>query len=492
MAVATATLVAGIGGAARQGSGAMAAPADRPNILVILTDDQRAHSLKYLPKTRKWFANDGRTYKHAFATTPLCCPSRSSIFTGLYAHNHGVETNTEAEDLDQETTLHAKLQDAGYQTYIAGKFLNGWHLQNDPPHFDDWTIFGDDTGPDGYFDENWNVSGDVIIGREGYTTNVIGRDARHFLADSEANDDKPWLMYVFFFAPHAHYTPAHKYADAPVSKWDGNPAIFEDKSDKPPWVQNKTAGLKRGRETRRGQIRTLMSVDDQVDDFMEALGNRGERRDTLAFFTSDNGIHWSEHGLYQKNYPYMQSIEVPLVMRWPGHVDPKVSSTDIAANIDLAPTALEAAGEDPSDLDGKPLTSPTGRDRILLEGWNSESRPSPPDWAATYKPGYEFVEYFNESDVPIYEEYYNLENDPWQLTNLYQDGNEFNNPPKAPLLEQLLDDMDCAGADCPWAITERLRRRGLRGPLWVRIRLRRLPSSPRSRPRSGRVTEASS
>lgn len=110
----------------------------RPNILLIVTDDQRADALGYMPATKRLFRKGGTTYAEAYSTTPLCCPSRASIMTGRYVHNHGVLRNEDAAALDHDTTLQAYLQKAGYQTALSGKFLNSWPLAEAPPFFDRW------------------------------------------------------------------------------------------------------------------------------------------------------------------------------------------------------------------------------------------------------------------------------------------------------------------------------------------------------------------
>lgn len=112
-----------------------------PNILIILTDDQRAATLRVMPAVRRWFRRDGTRFTHAFATTPQCCPSRASIFTGEWAHNHGVNNNEQARQIDHRSTIHAILKEAGYRTAISGKFLNKWGVEQRPPFFHRWAIF---------------------------------------------------------------------------------------------------------------------------------------------------------------------------------------------------------------------------------------------------------------------------------------------------------------------------------------------------------------
>jgi arylsulfatase A-like enzyme len=426
------------------------APASGPNILFIVTDDQRANSLGFMPKTRRWFANGGRSFTRAVATNPLCCPSRASIFSGDYSHNHGVLTNEDTLALDHSTTLEAALQGAGYQTYIAGKYLNDWDVEVEPPYFDEWAIFADDSATNLYRGETWSINGNVTE-KPRYTTKLVGKYALDFLDRSEADDDRPWLMYVFPFAPHAPYTPARKYADADVGKWEGNPAVFGSRRDKPLWVRSEKSDLREGRKIRNGQLRTQMSVDDVVGDLMDQLGAMGERSNTLAVFTSDNGIHWAEHGLTVKRYPYKPSYHVPMMLRWPaGDIAPGTKAKKIVANIDLAPTALDAAGQPDPDTDGRSLLDPGGRDRILLESWASNLQSDDlPDWAATYTGDSQYTEYYNEAEELIFREYFNLKEDPFQLDNLLRDGDPSNNPDVGDLSATLEDDRDCVVVDCP-------------------------------------------
>ena len=153
-----------------------------PNILLIVTDDQRAavDTMSVMPKTRALFEDQGTNFPNYVVTTPLCCPSRSSIFSGRYAHNTGVQTNTDAADVqafDQQATIQAYLHEAGYQTGIAGKFFNTWPVGQDPPNFDRWAIFGG-----GYVDPVFNVDGTVRI-HPGYSTNVLVGPVRGHAAD---------------------------------------------------------------------------------------------------------------------------------------------------------------------------------------------------------------------------------------------------------------------------------------------------------------------
>jgi arylsulfatase A-like enzyme len=444
-------------------------PEDAPNILIIVTDDQRANTIEFMPNTKRWFLNGGQSYKHAVAVNPVCCPSRASIFTGLYSHNNGVLTNGHASELDHATTAQASLQAAGYQTYIAGKFLNDWPIGEEPPYFDRWAIFDDALEGQNnnlYRNETWNVQG-TVVQKPGYTTKLIGGYALDHLEHSESDDDSPWLMYVFPFAPHDPYAPARKYRDARVGPWDGNPAVFASRRERPwdgnpavfasrrerpPWVRPMNGNLAAGREIRRGQLRTLMSVDDMVGDLMLALGENEERSNTLALYTSDNGIHWGEHGLLTKRFPYKASYRVPMMWRWPGELEPGTSSEKIVGNVDIAPTVSLAAGQPVSSMDGRSMFDSGPRERLLLEGYAREGQPDNlPPWAATLTPDYQYTEYYGESGELIFREYFDLNEDPFQIDNLLRDGNPADHPDPAELSATLMDDRDCGVGvgECP-------------------------------------------
>jgi arylsulfatase A-like enzyme len=423
-----------------------------PNILFIVTDDQRAAgTMSVMPRTRHWFREQGIRYPNGFVTTPLCCPSRATILTGQYAHNHGVETNLDATDLDQGETLQHYLHDAGYRTGIAGKFLNSWPIETKPAHFDRWTIF-----KAGYKKKLFNVDGKVKRIDEYSTTYIAGRAAKYVNA-FEARDDQPWMLYVAPFAPHLPAQPQGKYKDTDVGSWSGNPAVKEaDRSDKPPSVQKSDVSFSVGRNIRKRQLRSLLSVDDLVDGLMRQLGRLGERSRTLAVFLSDNGFFWGEHGLLGKRHPYDQAIRVPFFLRWPNHLSPGTTDRRLVANVDLMPTILEATGVPPdpqTPLDGRSLLQPGARERLFLEHMVQEGK-AVPSWGAILEPDFQYVEYRNEAGGMLFREYYDLAADPWQLENLLGDGDPDNDPP-APELQELSQEVEqgaaCVGTEGPEA-----------------------------------------
>ena len=134
--------------------------ASGPNVLIIITDDQRVGSLVVMPETRRYFVQGGTNFKNAFVTTPMCCPSRASVFSGLYAHNHGVVNNRPglADALDQSTLLQSYLHRAGYRTGLFGKYLNKWDITQAPPNFDEYEFYSEGAP---YHRGHWNLNGDL-------------------------------------------------------------------------------------------------------------------------------------------------------------------------------------------------------------------------------------------------------------------------------------------------------------------------------------------
>ena len=424
----------------------------RPNVLIVVTDDQRAgDTLEVMPATVDYFSA-GVTFPSAVATTPVCCPSRASIMTGRYAHNHKVRSNaaSEAARLDQDTTLQRNLRAAGYRTGIVGKYLNGWDITKPPPHFDEFAITRT-----GYYGARFGIGrrGRQIVRRtSGYSTNYIRRWAKRFIRRGERDDSRPWLLYVTPFAPHAPSTAPPRYEDAEVPPFEPNPAMLEeDTSDKPPQYTKYTQPFDHAEQEafRARQLRSLMPVDDMVRQLTEGLAEEGEDN-TIVFFMSDNGFMWGEHGLSAKATAYDQSLRIPLMMRWDGHTIP-ATDTRLAANIDVAPTVYEATGVVPNHpLDGRSLLQPWDRDAILAEVYGAISRPEL-RWAGVISHDYQYVEYYGgDETVPTFFEYYDRTTDPWLLENVMVDGDTANDPNLVDLSTRLASYRNCPLlAPCP-------------------------------------------
>ncbi len=427
----------------------------RPNVLIIMTDDQRVESMGPMRRTRFWFRQGGTEFGNAFVTTPLCCPSRASVFTGRYSHNHMVKTNADALELDQKSTLQRYLQDEGYRTAIVGKYLNSW--TGPPPHFEQWHTFENRTA---YRNAPFNSNG-VVHKVKRYSTDYISSRARALVNEFELTDAKPWFMVVGTWAPHTPSNAEKAYRRTKVGGWAGNPAVFEaDRTDKPAYVQAKSAGFTGAKKLRTRQLRTLKSVDDLVDRLFTTMSTLGETEETLAFFLSDNGILWAEHGMKSKSVPYTSAIKVPFLARWPGTIPQGVRDPRIVANIDIVPTVLEAAGVTPDPdypIDGRSLLGTDSRDRLLLEFTGGNNQVDAPTWASTMTPEYQYIEYYDDtSEAVTFREYYDLVNDPFQLENLLADADPANDPPldeQSKLGLQLARDRRCTGTEglepCP-------------------------------------------
>lgn len=424
-----------------------------PNVLVIITDDQRYDQMETLVETRRIFGEKGTRYTNAFASTPRCCPSRASIFSGQYAHNHNVKTNDDALALNQDATIQRYLGEAGYRTAIVGKYLNKWPKRRRPRHFDDWSILVDGH----YYDPLFNEEGKLR--RTDYSSNYMQRKSLELLEDFEARDDQPWLLYITPDAPHWPHTPERKYADAKLKRWKGNPAVRErDRSDKPSFFEDKRLPANWTQRVHLLQRRTLFSVDELVDAVFRKLSALDEARDTLAFFMSDNGYALGEHGLMNKRLPYTESIKLVFYARWPGELDAGELDRRLVGNLDVPATVLDAAGVLPdvrNVVDGRSLLEDRARDRFLLEHWNdglpitNDPESDVPAWASLRTTDYQYTEYYDDDGKIEFREYYDLREDPWQLVNLLDDGDPTNDPDTTALAAQLKVDRSCKGPACP-------------------------------------------
>ena len=417
-----------------------------PNVLIILTDDQFQGTLSSMPRTQFWFEEHGTRYTNAIVTSPLCCPSRASILSGRYVHNHRVLRNNLGPKLDSQSTIQKYLQDAGYRTGLAGKLLQGVDPASNPDHWDTWA-----TSLWGYYNATFNIDGKAGTIVDMYSVDFIRRRAKRFLRQTENRDDQPWFLYLAPVAPHLPYQPADRYEGVDVPELRITPPFIEqDRSDKPLFVRRSRYPLAAGESQRKKMIRTLISVDDLVDSTMKALGKLDERRETLAFFLSDNGHLLGQHGLFAKRLPYRAAIEIPFLVRWPGHVPENESSDRLVSTIDILPTVLEAAGVEPQaeyPLDGHSLLGDLQREFVLVEQYGNTIK-GLPDWSSIRNDSFQYTEY-RKGDRVVLREYYDMEKDPWQLENLLGDADHDNDPDTAALQAELEAARTCEGSDCP-------------------------------------------
>jgi arylsulfatase A-like enzyme len=434
----------------------------RPNVLIVNTDDQRAEgTMQVMPRTRSWLGAGGTTFTRAHATTPLCCPSRVSLFTGQYAHNHGVNLNDDPKQIDERRTIQSYLQRAGYYTGILGKFVNNYPIQQNPKFWSDArTTLG------GYYDSVWNINGEGKT-VPGYSTTFMRRQAERFVRSRERSDRRPWLLYVAPTAPHGPLTAEPRFEDAPVGPFPKKPGFPETNlTDKPPYIQRlidrypPDPGFPA--EVRAGQLRTLMSVDVMMGKIRKSLKKARELKNTLVIFTSDNGLIWGERGnLVLKDMPYEESVRVPLMMSWPGVIPAGAKDGRLAANIDILPTLLDATGAGgkrakKAPPDGRSLLSNHTRDALLLEYAGLDDRLAA--WQSIVTA--DDRQYIVTSPLPVagtlpdleggqvFREYYDSR-DPNQLENPLGTVSPLDDPDVSDLAAMLARYRDCAGASCP-------------------------------------------
>jgi len=353
----------------------------QPNFLVVLTDDQDVllDGLKPMTKTNRILGDHGVTFDNMFVTTPLCCPSRSSLLTGRYSHNTNVVNNSIAggcsgpswqKGLEAKDSLSVIMKKLNYTTFYAGKYLNQYGkkdaggVEHVPPGWDWWNGL---VGNSKYYNYSLSVNGtnekhgDKY--EDDYLTDVIGRKADKFLASRFASKsggrDDPFFMMLSVPAPHAPFTPAPQYEKSFLNVTAQRLPSFGVYGEDKHWLLRQARSplsnesLLYINETFRHRWQTLLSVDDLVHSVVSKLSFHGELDSTFVLFTSDNGYHLGQFALpNDKRQLYEFDVRVPLIVRGPG-VKEKMRSDDLVLNIDIAPTIIDLAGGGvQKDMDG--------------------------------------------------------------------------------------------------------------------------------------------
>jgi arylsulfatase A-like enzyme len=418
-----------------------AALPSRPNILIILSDDQRYDTMDYMPRTAARIFNEGIAFPNAYVTTSWCCPSRASILTGMYAHDHGVHVLT--DPLKKETFVD-RLHKAGYYTGQVGKYLNSWDGST-RAEFDFW-VAGQE-GITHYFNQRLNVNGTWSV-HPGYLTHVLRDYALEFLRRT-AKQDKPFVLLFSPSAPHFSSLPSGKQTQGvdflrPPEPAPGDEKLYQDLPPHRPPSWNKTDGSGKPRwfqalrplapdtielidAFRRAQLQSLNSLDQAVESLLDELSRQGKLDDTLVIYLSDNGHFWGEHRIgWGKNSVYEESSRVPFAVRYPRLVAKPRVDTRLVANIDIAPTIYDLARIPiPSEVAGRSLvplladgskTNPSvsWRQELLLEGWAQPAlvKAGRAGYAAVHTGRYVYVETDGDRS-----ELYDLMIDPHQLQN---------------------------------------------------------------------------
>ena len=368
---------------------------DRPNMIFILTDDLDFASVQKMPEIRSQLIEKGISFEKTFVSHPICCPSRATILTGLYDHNHGVNGNAPPEGGFQtflskgheESTIGKRLQEAGYQTAFFGKYLNQYPADEPthvPPGWNEWYGKLDEQK---LYDYRINENGEVVSygnNTEDFFTDVLSGQATDFVRRA-APGDKPFFMYVAPTAPHGPATPAERHKGAFAEEEVPRPPSFdeEDVSDKPSQIKNAPRISDKDASNidnyYRQRLESMLGVDEMLASLIRELEDTGKLENTFIFFTSDNGWFQGEHRIPStKNRTYEESARVPLFVRGP-EVPAGSKTEKLTLNTDFAPTFADLAGIN-FPADGRSLKPLLGgeepsswRSAILLEKLPQES-----------------------------------------------------------------------------------------------------------------------
>lgn len=430
------------------GSAAWAAP-EKPNIVYIIVDDQRYDAMGFVNSdavtpNMDAMAKDGTYFKNAFVTTSLCGPSRASVLTGMYAHNHGMVDNNKNDKVYDLNFFPQRLKEAGYQTGFFGKWHFGGVEKEAKPGFagfDKWVGFIGSNSQGNYYPVNefggaseLNVDG-KIVKQKGYITDELTDYAVDWLEHRDKS--KPFMLYLGHKGVHADFLPAPRHIGKLKGKVFKKPDSWmnnaENYQGKPRWVKdqrNSWHGIDFPymenldyNEWLQSYYETLMSVDESVGRVRQYLKEHNLDKNTIIMVMGDNGFMFGEHGLIDKRNAYEESIRVPLIASGPGFDAGRVVD-DVVANIDIAPTMLEAAGlPKPKDYDGSSFLSlgsgkapaePRSKTFVYEYFWEYNF-PYTPTTFAIRGEQYKYINYYGVWDT---EELYDLKADPKEMNNL--------------------------------------------------------------------------
>jgi arylsulfatase A-like enzyme len=420
---------------------AVAAPAPRPNVVFVMSDDHAAHAISaYGSRVNETpgldrLAREGMLFRNMFVTNSICTPSRAAILTGLYSHKNGVPVFNRFDG--SQTTVAKLLQAAGYHTGMIGK----WHLGSDPTGFDRWEIL---PGQGVYNDPVlYTATGEkTYSGR--YATDVITDLGIDFIR--ERPKDRPFFLMLHHKAPHREWTPDEKHRllfegrtiPEPPTLWDDyatrTDALHENrqrvaddltprdlKRDPPPGLEGKDLVRWKYQRYMQDYLACVQSIDDNMGRLLDFLKESGLERDTIVVYTSDQGFFLGDHGLFDKRFMYEESLRMPFLVRWPAVVQPGSQAEAMALNVDFAPTFLEAAGVAvPATMQGRSLLP-------LLRG------EVPADWRTAiyyryyHDPGHHNTRAHYGVRTATHKLIYFWKKDQWELFDLRSDPAELRN-----------------------------------------------------------------
>src|SRR5262245_11648169 len=423
------------------------APPRPPNIVFIVVDDMRwdemgvaGHPVLETPNMDR-LAREGMRFLNAFATTPLCSPSRASLLTGQYPRTHGIIDNT-ARPSHGLATFPRELQRAGYTTGFFGK----WHMGNDDsprPGFTRWVAM---PGQGEAIDPHLNVDGQRLQAT-GYVSDVLTDYVEQFIQQAGR---EPFLAYLAHKAIHPNVVQQDDGRVVPVPGQPGGfvaaerhrwryhgrtmprrPNAFKPPADKPALMRRIGNLPPLGRETAttddemRGRAEMLLGVDDSLGRILAALEKTGALDDTVVVFTSDHGYFYGEHGLNEeRRLAYEETIRIPLLVRYPPRVKAGAVASELVLTVDLAPTLLQLAGLPAgAERQGRSLlplfqqAAPEWRSSFLVEYYSDTVFPRIKNmgYVAARTVRHKYIRY---RELQGMDELYDLEADPYEETNL--------------------------------------------------------------------------
>jgi N-acetylglucosamine-6-sulfatase len=421
----------------------------RPNVVFILTDDQRWDCLSCAAKpylgmktpNLDRLAAEGAIFRNAFCTTSLCSPSRASMLSGLYAHSHKVINNFTDFPADMPS-YPRQLKAAGYDTAYVGKFHMGEQSDEKRPGFDYWVSH---TGQGQYYDTAFNVNGQRSV-LKGYYTHRVTEIAIDWL---RRRHDNPFLLILGHKAPHGPFVPEDKYKhlyddvriDYPQTAFNlsGKPKWIEQRLDtwhgiygplygfRPDYPDRTPEGVKAFGDFVRSYLGTIHSVDDSVGQVYRALQEIGQLDNTIVIFTTDNSFLLGEHGMIDKRTMHEESIRLPLLVRYPPRIKPGTAISEMVLNIDLAPSIVDLCSAQPlRNIHGRSFCPLLDRSAANWRtSWHYEYNyekqfPYTPNVRGVRTAEWKYAHYPHGDGQPDRHkaELYNVKDDPQERTNL--------------------------------------------------------------------------
>ncbi len=443
--------------AGKPASSTVAAVSGKPNIVLFMTDDQAVELNQYMPTVLAKIRDKGISFERAYYNYPLCCPSRATILTGRYAQNTGVTDQRYTLFLNggnEPKTIAVWLHDAGYNTALIGKYLNGYPASKGISHVPPgWTFWAARAGTASAGEEQDSLYYNFRLSLNGkeekhgtaptdYSTDVYKGHALSFL-DTALASDAPFFLYFSPSAPHAPHTPAPRHTGLYPGLTGPKDASYNEKdvSDKPAYIRAKplltSSEIKTTDKNYANSARALKAFDEAVAAIIGKIELAGRLDNTYLVFISDNGWVRGQHRLRTKGFPHEPVILMPLFISGPG-IPAGSKSQSLVGNVDLAPTFAAWAGVTvPTEIDGRSIASLTSS-RVAYPITNKRKSPS---FIGIRTDRYTYVKYSSGE-----EELYDNVTDPLQLQS--GDKLEANKALKANLADRAIKLSTCHGPAC--------------------------------------------